>query len=292
MERKGSVARMHQRGMTITLTPPWKKEIRSPDRPRKLPRQPKIALTAFVAVLIPVYLLHRDYGARNFLYFCDLALLLTIVGLWLENCLLLSMQAVGILTVQALWSFDYLAHYVLGFCPFGLSSYAFGCAPLLHFLTLFHVWLPLLLLWALWKLGYDRRAWALQSVVVWPILLISVFCIDPMHDVNFTASYLNLTMDGLLEGRLPEFLNFINEGFHRYTHWRLSLPPAWAYGINVASGLVFTPFVLLLPAHLLLVGLFEDRTTTLIKASAPPARGFGLCVRRLFWVRQAGEKEA
>jgi hypothetical protein len=66
----------------------------------------KLLYTAFMAVLIPVYLYR--YGWTNFLYFCDLALLFTLAGLWLENPLLLSMCAVGLLLPQALWVVDYI----------------------------------------------------------------------------------------------------------------------------------------------------------------------------------------
>ena len=42
----------------------------------------KLAYTAFMVVLIPVY--WRNYGPTNFLYFCDVALLITLVGMWIE----------------------------------------------------------------------------------------------------------------------------------------------------------------------------------------------------------------
>ena len=54
-----------------------------------------------MAVLVPVYWYY--YGPTNFLYFCDVALFLTLAGLWLESPLLISMCAVGILLPQMLW---------------------------------------------------------------------------------------------------------------------------------------------------------------------------------------------
>ena len=51
----------------------------------------KIAYTAFMAVLIPVY--WHYYGPTNFLYFCDVALILTLIAIWPENALLISMCA-------------------------------------------------------------------------------------------------------------------------------------------------------------------------------------------------------
>jgi hypothetical protein len=52
--------------------------------PREIPRWVKYGYTAFMAVLIPVYWWH--YGPTNFLYFCDVALLLTLVGVWVGMC--------------------------------------------------------------------------------------------------------------------------------------------------------------------------------------------------------------
>src|SRR5436190_15867678 len=65
----------------------------------------KLAYTAFVVVLVPVYL--RNYGPTNFLYFCDTALFLTLASVWTENALPASMAAVGILVPQFFWCVDF-----------------------------------------------------------------------------------------------------------------------------------------------------------------------------------------
>jgi hypothetical protein len=62
---------------------------------RPIPVPVKLAYTAFMAVLIPVY--WYFYGPTNFLYFCDLALILTLIGVWIDSPLLVSMCAVGII---------------------------------------------------------------------------------------------------------------------------------------------------------------------------------------------------
>jgi hypothetical protein len=54
-----------------------------------------MAGAVFLAVLLPIYL--KTYGPTNFLWFCDAALILTVIGMWLESSLLISMCAVGIL---------------------------------------------------------------------------------------------------------------------------------------------------------------------------------------------------
>ena len=68
---------------------------------QRIPLWLKLVYTAFVAVLVPVYL--HYYGWTNFLYFCDVALILTLIGIWIESPLLPSMGAIGI-TVAASWS--------------------------------------------------------------------------------------------------------------------------------------------------------------------------------------------
>jgi len=64
----------------------------------------KLLYTAFLCVLVPYY--WATYTPWNFLYFCDVALLLTLVGLWMESPFLFSTQAVAILLPQALWVGD------------------------------------------------------------------------------------------------------------------------------------------------------------------------------------------
>jgi hypothetical protein len=49
----------------------------------KIPLWLKVAYTAFVAVLVPYY--WHTYGPVNFLWFCDIALLVTLAALWLES---------------------------------------------------------------------------------------------------------------------------------------------------------------------------------------------------------------
>ena len=45
----------------------------------RLPLPFKLAYTAFMAVLIPVYWYY--YGPTNFLYFCDVTLIITLVAI-------------------------------------------------------------------------------------------------------------------------------------------------------------------------------------------------------------------
>ncbi len=142
-----------------------------PNRP--IPFWLKVAYSAFVAILVPIYWV--TYSPWNFLYFCDVALLVTAVAIWIESPLLISMQAIAITVPQLLWVIDLLGRIIAGVEITGVTSYMLDSSIPLFFrgLSLFHGWLPFILLWLLARLGYDRRALGLQTVAAIAILLVS-----------------------------------------------------------------------------------------------------------------------
>jgi hypothetical protein len=135
----------------------------------------KIIYTAFVAVLVPVY--WREYTPWNFLYFCDVALLITLLGMWTESRLLISMEGVAILLPQTLWLLD-LSFTIFGRKLLGMTDYMFNQdIPLFtRILSSFHGWLPLLLVYLLIRVGYDRRALLWQSCVGVGLLAFCFLC--------------------------------------------------------------------------------------------------------------------
>jgi len=127
---------------------------------------------------VPIYL--RQYGPRNFLYFCDVALLLTLVGIWTESALLLSIATVGILLPQTFWLLDFAVGAVGGRLS-GMTDYMFDSKRSLGLrgLSLFHGWLPLFLLYLLSRTGYDVRALLLWTTIASALLLICYFFMPP-----------------------------------------------------------------------------------------------------------------
>ena len=140
---------------------------------RRIPLGLKLAYSAFLAVLIPVY--WTNYGPTNFLYFCDAALLVTLVALWTESAYLASMQALAITLPQAVWVLDFLSYAVFRRHIVDLTGYMFDGerSLFLRSLSFFHFWLPFLLLWTVRRLGYDRRAWIGQALFGTAILVAS-----------------------------------------------------------------------------------------------------------------------
>src|SRR6478735_9205762 len=147
-------------------------------RKRKIPLWIKIAYTAFLAVLIPVY--WANYGPTNFLYFCDVALLVTLYAVWAESAFAASMAAVGILVPQFFWCADFgmqLGRLAFGAEPAGMTAYMFDAnrSLFLRGLSLFHGWLPFLLVFLVARLGFRRGALKAWTGTAWALCFFSFF---------------------------------------------------------------------------------------------------------------------
>ena len=156
----------------------------------RVPLWLKIAWTVWVAIWAPVY--WRHYGAQNLLYFCDLGNILLAVALWSESALLFSWQATGLLFFQSLFIIDFAGALLTGSHVIGGTEYMFDSnIPLwIRCLSLFHLITPALLLWAVWRLGYDPRGWKLQTLTTWVVVPVNYFW-RPAYDVNFARGLFN-----------------------------------------------------------------------------------------------------
>ncbi len=190
----------------------------------------KLAFTAFMAVLVPVYWYY--YGPTNFLYFCDIALFLTLAGIWLESPLLIAMCAVGILAPQALWVLDFALNFV-GISILGMTDYMFKHenSLFLRGLSLFHGWLPFLLAWLVWQIGYDKRGFLAWTVLAWVLMLICFFLMPPPNPNP---------------GLTPVNINYVwgpsDTAAQTFVH-----PYVWLAGMMVGL-----PLILFWPVHLIL----------------------------------------
>jgi hypothetical protein len=196
----------------------------------RVPLVVKLGYTAFMAVLVPVY--WTNYGPTNFLYFCDVALFLTLAAVWLERPLLASMAAVGIVLPQLIWVLDFAAG-LCGVQLLGMTAYMFDerRSLFLRGLSLFHGWLPFLLLFLVKRLGYDKRAlpawWALAWVLV-------VFC------------YLFMPAPTPTPGAEPVNINYVH-GMSDTAPQSWMPPLAW-----LATLMAGLPALLYFPTHLAL----------------------------------------
>ena len=150
----------------------------------RIPMGLKIAWTAWVLVWGPLY--WKQYGAQNFLFFCDLGNILITFALWMESSLIFSWQAVSLLGVQILYSLDLLGAFLFGKHLFGGTEYMFDLTiPLtIRLFGLYHLVVPPLLLWAVRRLGYDERALKLQIITACVLVPICHFW-RPQFNVNW-----------------------------------------------------------------------------------------------------------
>jgi len=150
----------------------------------RIPLWLKVSWTAWVIVWAPIY--WREYGSQNFLFFCDLGNVFIAAGLWLESSFIFSWQACSLLLFQSLFTVDLGFALVSGDHPIGGTEFMFDphVALSIRMLSLFHVLTPPLLLWAIWRLGYDPRGWKYQTLTAWIVVPINYFW-RPEHDVNW-----------------------------------------------------------------------------------------------------------
>ncbi|QDS92195.1 hypothetical protein FF011L_09320 [Roseimaritima multifibrata] len=154
----------------------------------------KYGYTLFAIVLAVYY--WREYGPTNFLYFCDVALFLVVAAVWTEKSIYASLAAVGISLPQLFWQLDFMSSLV-GFPVVGMTAYMFDeqISLFARGLSFFHFWLPMLVWFLVWRLGYDRRALVGWTVIAWGLMLVSYFLLpapgDPLafpnqpHNVNY-----------------------------------------------------------------------------------------------------------
>ena len=182
----------------------------------------RIPFTLFVLVWFPIYWVNN--GPANFLWGSDLALILTAIVLWSESRLLASMTAVGVLVAEIAWNGDFLGRILFGIdaVPGPGTAYMWDAAkPIwLRGLSLFHVALPVVTLWLVYRLGYDRRALLWETLLAWIVLPLSFWIGGPEKNINWTYGF----------GHQPLYLVFI---------------------------MVLFPLAVFLPTHLVLKRLFS-----------------------------------
>jgi len=182
----------------------------------------KLASGGFILVIAGVY--WRAYGPGNFLWLSDIGLACTVLAIIFESRLLASMPAVGVLPLELAWTADFLA----GGRLLGLAAYMFDERLPLHLrgLSLFHLGVPLILVWLLYRNGYDSRAAIWQTGVTWAALLLSYAFTEPEKNINWVFG----------PGREPQ----------------QSMPPLLYLGLEM----VLMPALMIVPMHFLLQWLF------------------------------------
>lgn len=140
--------------------------------------------------MVPLWVI--QYGLSNFLWFSNLTLLILLPAMWLGSRLLISMLAVAVVLPEIGWNLDFWMRLLFGIEVFGLVDYMFDHRiPLwARLVSLFHVPLPFVLVWLVWKCGYDPRALRWQTLLAWIVLPVSFFVSEPYQNINLVYGVL------------------------------------------------------------------------------------------------------
>jgi len=147
----------------------------------------KVAYTAFVLYVMAVW--WKNYGWKNFLWFSDIAFIGAVPAMWLQSSALASVLTVAVLLPELLWNVDYALRLLLRRGITGLTDYMFEPErPLkLRALSLFHVPLPLVLLWLVREYGYDASVGLPGAVVMAAVVLPWSRAVStPERNINWT----------------------------------------------------------------------------------------------------------
>ncbi|WP_192036738.1 hypothetical protein [Halomonas sp. YLGW01] len=196
----------------------------------QLPLGLKLGFTAWVLIWAPSYWVLL--GPDNFLWLCDLASLLLWLGLLIESRRLVSMQLLAVTLVGALWTLDVAVAALIGMHPIGGTEYMFDSASpaLVRGLSLFHLWLPVVAGYAVWRLGYDHRAIYWQTGLTWLVIPLSYWLTAPEHNINWVQG--------------------------PFGQSQTSLEPCW----YLVALMLAWPLVLYLPIHLLMLAIMRWRS--------------------------------
>ena len=185
----------------------------------------------WTVVWLPAYI--RFWGWANLLHLCDIAVILACAGLWWGSSLLISSQAVSSLAAGIFWSIDIAWRLLTGRFLVGGTEYMWDTrVPIwARLLSSFHIGLPLALLWAMRKIGYDRRALALQAAIAAGLFVASRFL---PSGFNMNYAY----QDPLFHrswGPAPAHLAVMFFGAVALLYWPTHLFLSWMFPVASAA---------------------------------------------------------
>jgi hypothetical protein len=130
-------------------------------------------------VIVVVYAF--KYPPSNFLWLSDISLLTTVPALWFESILIAITMTLVVLLPEGLWNAGFVGRLLTGKRIGGLADYMFDprTPRYLRALSLFHVFLPVLLLWMVARLGYNKDALPAAILLAWIVFPVTYWLADP-----------------------------------------------------------------------------------------------------------------
>ena len=150
-----------------------------------LPLAARVGYTVWMLIWVAVIL--AEQGPQNFVWLCNVAKFLILYSVWTGNRLLLSSQAGTFVLVGAVWALDLLVALPGRESLTGFTDYMFNpeLALAARVASLYHVFVPLFLLWVLTRTGYDRRGWRLQCAIGACAVVAAWLVTEPHRNINW-----------------------------------------------------------------------------------------------------------
>lgn len=198
----------------------------------KLPLWLKLSFSAWILFWAPAYAVLL--GPHNFFWLCNLASFLILAGLWLESELLLSMQWLSVALIGLLWALDLGVAALTGWHPFGGTAYMFDpdFPDLARVLSFYHLLLPLVAGFAVWCLGYERRALRWQSLLTVVAVIATWALADPERNINWVRAPF-----GMAQAPLPEpiYLPLLMLGWVALILWPVHRLSLWLHNRGIGA---------------------------------------------------------
>lgn len=194
-----------------------------------IPLSVRLGFSLWMVFWVTVIL--NNQGPQNFFWLCNIAQFILLYALWTENRLLIASQAGVVTLVGVGWTLDFMVGLIVGGSLTGFTAYMFSdeLSLLARATSLYHVFLPVLLVWLVRRLGYDRRGPWLQCLIGALAVIGAWLFTEPHRNVNWMYEPF-----GVAQEWMPD--------------------PAWALVLIIAY-----PVVLYFPGHFLMIWLAAFR---------------------------------
>ena len=147
-----------------------------------------LRLLFWIFVLAWVIVYASYYPLANFLWTCNVGLLLAALGVALgDNRFILSVCLIMVALPDLLWTIDFTTAWLTGEHPLGGTAYMFDSKipRLVRLFSLEHFLLTPILIGLLWRQGYEPRALPVTIILVLALYYLTYWLADPATQVNW-----------------------------------------------------------------------------------------------------------
>src|SRR3989344_5027572 len=168
--------------------------------------QPNFKIISIIILLISLadsYFLLKNEHFSQLLWFCNAAIYLLAIALYIESSVMLTGILLGALVVQIPWVVDFLVRLIFGYELFGVASYMFdyGFSNIRFYLELDHLLILPLSIYAIRKTGFHKNGWVFAALVAF-IINTGAYAFSSYLD-NINCVFYSCLSDKIIEKENP-----------------------------------------------------------------------------------------